>query len=691
MALEPIVTSATDLSDAPNPELADMTRRFWVGVALGAPVFLMAMGDMVTGGAVSQRIGLAQANVIQMALATPVVLWCGAPFFERMWQSIVHRSPNMFTLIGLGVGAAYGYSAIATLAPGLFPAGFRMTAHTAGSHEIAVEAYFDTTVVITVLVLLGQVIELRARSRTGAAIRSLLGLAPKTARRVSQGREEDIPLADVRVGDTLRMRPGDKIPVDGVVVDGAASVDESMISGESIPVDRRAGDRVVGATLLVNGTLLMRAERVGAETVLAQIVRMVGEAQRTRAPIQRLADRVAEYFAPAVVVSALLTFVVWSVWGPDPRLTHGLLNAVAVLIIACPCALGLATPMAIMVGVGEGARSGVLVKNAEALELLGRVDTLAVDKTGTLTEGRPKVMGIEPVPGVTEEQLLAFAAAVERGSEHPLAGAIIAAAEERGIQIPAASGFESEAGKGVTGFVGGRRVDLGSVDMMKARGIEAASMSARADALRHDGRTVLLAAIDHQLAGLIAAADPIRATTADAVRRLQEGGLRVVMLTGDNRVTAEAVARRLGIDDVRAEVLPADKRNIIADLQAGGRLVAMAGDGVNDAPALAQATVGIAMGAGADVALESAGITLVQSDLGGVVRARRLSTATLRNIRQNLFLAFVYNTLGVPIAAGALYPFFGLLISPIWASAAMTLSSLSVIGNALRLRRVALT
>jgi Cu+-exporting ATPase len=686
MALEPIITGAADVSDAPNPELVDMTRRFWTGIVFGAPVFLLAMGDMATGQALSHRIGMARVNLIQMALATPVVWWCGWPFFERMWQSLVHRSPNMFTLIGLGVGAAYGYSVAATVAPGIFPAGFQVGGAVGALSATAVETYFDTTVVITVLVLLGQVMELRARYRTGAAIRALLGLAPKTARRVRDGREEDIPLADVQVGDVLRVRPGEKIPVDGVVVEGTAAVDESMISGESIPVDRRPGDRMIGSTLVVNGTLLMRADRIGADTVLAQIVRMVGEAQRTRAPIQRLADRVAEYFVPAVVLSAILTFVAWSVWGPEPRFAHALVNAVAVLIIACPCALGLATPMAIMVGTGEGARSGVLIKNAEALELLGRVDTLVVDKTGTLTEGRPKVMTIDPVADISEKDLLGLAAAVERGSEHPLAAAIVSAAEERGIPVPPASDFSSETGKGVDARVEGRRVNLGNADLMKSRGIDPTLIVDRADALRRDGQTVLIVAVDGRVAGLLAVADPIRPTTADAVRRLKEEGLHLVMLTGDNRITAEAVARRLGIDDVRAEVLPADKRNVIVELQHDGHRVGMAGDGINDAPALAQADVGIAMGTGADVALESAGITLIQSDLAGVVRARRLSRATLRNIRQNLFLAFVYNTLGVPIAAGVLSPFGGPLISPVWASAAMTLSSLSVIGNALRLR-----
>jgi len=685
MALEPRVA---DLSDAPNPELVDMTRRFWIGVAFGAPVFLLTMGDMLTGGALAHRIGMTWVNWIGLVLATPVVLWCGWPFFERLWQSLVNASPNMFTLIGIGVGAAYVYSAVATIAPGVFPAGFRMHG--------AVETYFDTTVVITVLVLLGQVLELRARHRTGAAIRQLLGLAPKTARvvRGSQGSqgsvEEDVPLDEVQPGDVLRVRPGEKIPVDGVVIDGAAVVDESMVTGESIPVDKTPGDRVIGATIVVNGTFTVRAERVGRDTLLAQIVRMVGEAQRTRAPIQRLADRVASYFVPAVVVTSIVTFVAWAAWGPDPRLAHGLVNAVAVLIIACPCALGLATPMAIMVGTGQGAKAGVLIKNAEALERLGRVDTLVVDKTGTLTEGRPQVTAIEAAGGWNEIELLRLAAAVERGSEHPLAAAIVGAAEAQRIPIPPVNEFLSATGKGVSGRVDGRRVDLGNVELMNARGITVGALSARADAWRQDGQTVLAVAIDGQAAGLIAVADQIRPSTAEAIRALKRDGLRVVMLTGDTRATADAIARRLGIDDVFAEVLPADKRDVIARLQHEGHHVAMAGDGINDAPALAQADVGIAMGTGTDVAIESAGITLVKGDLRGIVRARRLSRATLRNIKQNLFLAFAYNTVGVPVAAGALYPVFGLLISPIWASAAMTLSSLSVIANALRLRRVAL-
>jgi Cu+-exporting ATPase len=679
MALEPRIA---DAGDAPNPELVDMTRRFWIGVTLGAPVFVLTMGDMLTGGALAHRIGTTWLNWAQLALATPVVAWCGWPFFERMWQSIVNASPNMFTLIGIGVGTAYIYSAVATMAPNLFPPAFRMHG--------AVDTYFDTTVVITVLVLLGQVLELRARHRTGAAIRQLLGLSPKTARLVRGDREEDVPLETVQPGDVCRVRPGEKIPVDGMVVDGAAAVDESMVTGESMPADKRAGDRVIGATVAVNGTVTVRAERVGSATLLAQIVRMVGEAQRTRAPIQRLADRVAGYFVPAVILAAAATVGVWAVWGPEPRLAHALVNGVAVLIIACPCALGLATPMAIMVGTGRGAHAGVLIKNAEALELLARVDTLVIDKTGTLTEGRPRLTTVDAAPGWTAPELLRLAAAVERGSAHPLAAAIVDAAEERRIAIPAAVDFRSATGKGVSARVDGRSVDLGNVELLRERGIEPGPLLARADASRQAGQTVLLVAVDGVVAGVMAVADPIRASAKDALEWLKDDGLRVVMLTGDHRVTAVAVAGQLGIDEVHGDVLPADKRAVVEALQRDGRLVAMAGDGINDAPALAQATVGIAMGTGTDVAIESAGVTLVKGDLRGLVRARRLSRATLRNIRQNLFLAFVYNTLGVPIAAGALYPFAGLLISPIWASAAMTLSSLSVIGNALRLRRVRL-
>jgi Cu+-exporting ATPase len=681
MALEPRVA---DLTDAPNPELVDMTRRFWIGCALGAPVFFLTMGDMLSGGTLSYRLGAAWINWIGFALATPVVLWCGRPFFHRMRASLVNRSLNMFTLIGLGVGTAYGYSAVATVAPQLFPASVRMHG--------AVETYFDTAVVITVLVLLGQVLELRARHRTGEAIRQLLGLVPKTARLVRGGREDDVPLDQVQVGDLLRVRPGEKIPVDGVVADGAAAVDESMISGESIPVDKRPGDRVIGATIAVGGTITMTAQRVGSETLLAQIVRMVSEAQRTRAPIQRLADRVAAYFVPAVIAASAITLVVWAAIGPEPRFAHALVSAVAVLIIACPCALGLATPMAIMVGTGRGASAGVLIKNAEALELLARIDTLVIDKTGTLTEGRPRLTAIEVAGSWAEDDLLRLAAAAERGSEHPLAAAIVAADESRSAadRRPAASEFRSTTGRGVSAMVEGRSVDLGTAEFMRERGIDPTPFAARADARRREGQTVVVVAIDGQLAGLIAVADPVRPSAADAIAALKAERVSLIMVTGDHQVTADAIARQLGIEQVRAGVLPGGKRAVVEELQRAGRLVAVAGDGVNDAPALAQATVGIAMGTGTDVAIESAGITLVMSDLRGIVRARRLSRATVRNIRQNLFLAFIYNTLGVPIAAGILFPVWGILISPIWASAAMTMSSLSVIVNALRLRKAQL-
>ncbi len=676
MALEPRVAQ---LGDAPNPELADMTRRFQVGLALGAPVFLLTMGDMVSGGALGHRLGAGVVNWVGLLLATPVVFWCGWPFFARMWRSLVTASPNMFTLIGIGVGAAYLYSVLATIAPGLFPDGFRMHG--------GVEPYFDTSVVIIVLVLAGQVLELRARDRTGAAIRQLLALAPTTARVVRDGREHDVALDAVQTGDVLRVRPGDKIPVDGVMLDGGAAVDESMVTGESIPVDKRPADRLIGGTIAVNGSCTMRAERVGRDTLLAQIVRMVGDAQRTRAPIQRVADRAAAYFVPAVVLTAILAFGGWALWGPQPRLANALVSAVSVLIIACPCALGLATPMAIMVGTGRGPRAGVLVKDAEALEVLARVDTLVLDKTGTLTEGRPRVTAVDAVSGWREGDLLRLAAAVERGSAHPLATAIVQAAEERGGGIPVATGFRSDAGQGVTARVEGRLVALGSGEWMTAGGIAGADVSERVGDWRRIGQTVLLMAVDGRFAGAIAVADTVRPTAREAIDQLKQEGLAIVMLTGDHRVTADAIARELGISEVRAEVMPAGKRQIIAALQAEGHLVAMAGDGVNDAPALAEASVGIAMGTGTDVAMESAGITLVKSDLRGIVRARRLSRDTMTSIRQNLFLAFVYNIVGVPIAAGLLFPFVGLRVSPVWASAAMTLSSLSVILNTLRLRR----
>ena len=682
MALEP---EAVTLEEGPNPELIDMTRRFWIAALLALPVFLLAMGDMVLGMGLGGRVDMRITNWIGAAFATPVVIWAGWPFFERAWASIVNRSPNMFTLIGMGVGAAYVFSVAGTIAPQMFPEGFRI-------HGV-VETYFDTAVVITVLVLLGQVLELRARGRTSAAIRQLLGLAPKTARVVRGGAEEDVPLETVVPGDLLRVRPGEKVPVDGVVVEGRSSVDESMVTGEPIPVEKEQGSRVTGATINGTGSFVMRAERVGADTLLAQIVRMVSEAQRTRAPIQRLADRVAAWFVPAVVAIAIVAFGVWAAVGPAPLLAHALVTAVAVLIIACPCALGLATPMAIMVGTGRGASAGVLIRNAEALERLERVDTLIVDKTGTLTEGKPRVMRVVPAAGFDESRVIALAAALEQGSEHPLAAAILAAARERNLSIPAASGFESITGRGIRGTVDGHAIVLGNQAFAVAgtdvaRHFSGASESA--DAMRAEGQTVVFLAVDGNLAGTIAVEDPVKPSTEEAIRLLHADGLRIVMVTGDNATTANAVAKRLGIDDVVADVLPDQKREIVQKLQREGRVVAMAGDGINAAPALAQAQVGIAMGTGTDVAMESAGVTLVKGDLRAIARARRLSRATMRNIRQNLFLAFIYNAIGVPIAAGVLYPLIGLLISPIWASAAMTFSSVSVIGNALRLRRVEL-
>jgi Cu+-exporting ATPase len=679
MALEPRMAG---LEDGPNPELVDMTRRFWIALVLGAPVFVLMMIDMLLRGGLMRVIDMRLINGIGLACATPVVFWAGWPFFVRGWHSIVNRSPNMFTLIALGVGSAYAYSAAATLAPQMFPEGFRV-------HGV-VETYFDTAVVITALVLLGQVLELRARSQTSSALRQLLGLAPRTARVIRESQEIDVPITDVRVGDVLRVRPGEKVPVDGLVIEGHTAIDESMVTGEPIPAEKGPGDRVTGGTINTAGTVLFTAERVGADTLLARIVRMVAEAQRSRAPIQRLADQVAAWFVPAVVIVAAAAFAAWSVIGPEPRLAHALVSAVSVLIIACPCALGLATPMAIMVGTGRGATAGVLVKNAEALERLETVDTLVVDKTGTLTEGKPQLSAVVPLDGRSESELLRLAASLEQGSEHPLAAAILAGAGQRRLPMTRVEGFRAQPGKGIEGIIEGHRVLLGNVAMMREAAVVPDEASARADELRRTGQTATFLAVDGKVAGLIAVADPVKATTPDAIQGLHAEGLHIVMLTGDSLVTARAVAEQLRIDDVRAEVLPADKQRVVRELRLQGRVVAMTGDGINDAPALAEADVGIAMGTGADVAIESAGITLVRGDLRGILRARRLSRATMKNIRQNLFLAFVYNVIGVPVAAGALYPFLSLLISPIWASAAMTLSSVSVIGNALRLRRVQL-
>ena len=679
MALEPRTVT---IEDAPNPELVSMSRRFRIGALLAAPVFVLAMGDMILGPGLGGRIDLQLTNWIGLVLTTPVVWWAGWPFFERAWASLVNRSPNMFTLIGLGVGAAFVYSAAATLVPGLFPAGFRM-------HGV-VETYFDTAAVITVLVLLGQMLELRARSRTSAAIRSLLGLAPKTARRIEDDREIDVPLPLVRVGDRLRVRPGEKIPVDGAVIDGHSTVDESMVTGEPVPVEKGPGTHVTGGTINGTGGFMMRAERVGADTLLAQIVRMVGEAQRSRAPIQKLADRVAAWFVPAVVATAIITFIVWAFAGPEPKLAHGLVSAVAVLIIACPCALGLATPMAIMVGTGRGASAGVLIKNAEALERMEDVDTLVVDKTGTLTEGRPRLVAVQAAGDLSEADVLRFAASLEQASEHPLAAAIVSGARERHVEPIVADEFQSLTGKGVVGRVQGRNVALGNDVLMRELAVDLGTHAKAANSLRRAGHTVMFVAVDARVSGLLAVVDPIKPSTIEAIDALHAEKLRIILVTGDNQATADAVARHLHIDKVRAEVLPAQKRDIVQDLQRRGRKVAMAGDGINDAPALAAATVGIAMGTGTDVAIESAGITLVKGDLRGIVRARRLSRATMRNVRQNLFLAFVYNALGIPVAAGVLYPVLGVLISPVWASAAMTLSSVSVIGNALRLRKAEL-
>ena len=680
MALEPMDYSA----EQDNSELIDMTRRLWVSTALALPVFLMAMISDLLPQAVPNFISMTLLQWLEFGLATPVVLWCGWPIFQRGWMSLVNRHLNMFTLIALGVGVAWIYSVVAMLLPGMFPPAMRTMGDT-------VPVYFETAAVIMALVLLGQVMELRARSQTGAAIKLLLGLAPKTARIVRTGNiEEDIPLEQVRPGDVLRVRPGEKVPVDGVVLEGASALDESMVTGESIPIEKITGARLIGATVNGTGSLLMRAERVGTDTLLSQIVKMVSEAQRSRAPIQRLADVTAGYFVPAVIGVALATLAVWGLSGPEPRLAHAIVNAVAVLIIACPCALGLATPMSIMVGTGRGATLGVLIKNAEALETMEKVNTLVVDKTGTLTEGKPKLTSVIPLAGFDEAEVLRLGASLERASEHPLAAAIVTGAQQKKLSLAAVSEFRSYTGKGVAGTVEGRAVVLGNLKLFEELNIASSDLAARADTLRSDGQTVMLLAIDSKAAGLISVADPIKNSTQDAIRALHEEGVQIIMLTGDNRITAEAVARKLGIDRIEADVLPEQKAAIVKQLQAQGRIVAMAGDGINDAPALAQAQVGIAMGTGADVAMESAGITLIKGDLGGIVRALRLSRATMHNIRQNLFFAFIYNVLGIPIAAGVLYPFFGLLLSPIIAAAAMSFSSVSVIVNALRLGRVKL-
>ena len=677
MALEPVEATA---DAGPNHELADMTRRFWIGLALTLPVFVLEMGSHIPGLGLHDIVPPATSIWIQFALATPVVLWAGWPFFQRGAASVRSGHLNMFTLIALGTGAAYLYSLAATFAPDLFPTGFRMMGG-------IVPVYYEAAAVITVLVLLGQVLELRARDQTGGAIRALLNLAPKSARRLQDGGEdEEIPLADVQVGDRLRVRPGDGVPVDGAVLDGRSAVDESMVSGESMPSPKGPGDKVIGGTVNGTGSLVMRADTVGAGTVLSRIVAMVAEAQRSRAPIQRLADTVAGYFVPVVLAIAAAAFVGWAAWGPAPALAYALIAAVSVVIIACPCALGLATPMSIMVAVGKGAGAGVLIKSAESLERMEKVDTLVVDKTGTLTEGKPRVTAIVPAPGLTEGDLLRLAASLERSSEHPLAAAVVTAAKERGIAVEEPSEFASVTGKGVTGKVGGRSVALGNAKLMADGGIDLGVLAGQADELRGSGATALFLGVDGKPGGIVAIADPIKATTRAALDSLRADGIHVVMLTGDNRTTAEAVARQLGIDDVEADVLPEDKNRIVRTLRAAGKVVAMAGDGVNDAPALAEADVGIAMGTGTEVAIQSAGVTLVKGDLAGIARARALSRATMRNIRQNLVFAFAYNAIGIPVAAGVLYPAFGLLLSPMVAALAMSLSSVSVIGNALRLR-----
>jgi Cu+-exporting ATPase len=680
MALEPRTVSAPDED---NPELRDMTLRFWISLALTAPLLALAMAEMLPGMPRQQRLPASALPWIELLLATPVVLWGGGPFFQRGWVSLANRSTNMFTLIAMGTGVAYLYSVVATAFPGIFPPSFLAMGGTP-------PVYFESAAAITTLVLLGQVLELRARGRTGAAIRALLDLSPKTARVLRDGGEQDMPLDQVKVGDRLRVRPGEKIPVDGVVLEGGSAVDESMMTGESLPVSKTPRDRVIGATVNGTGSLIMRAERVGSETLLAQIVQLVGQAQRSRAPIQRLADRVSAWFVPAVIAISILTFGVWSFLGPEPRLARALVNAVAVLIIACPCALGLATPIAIMVGTGRGAHAGVLIKSAEALELLEKVDTVVVDKTGTLTAGRPSVISVDTLRGWDENELLRLVASAEQGSEHPLSAALLHAAKTRGLALAQAQGFESRPGRGVGARVDGRQLVIGNEAALQENRITAHEFTPKAEELRNQGQTVIFVAVDGQAVGLVGIADPLKPSTAQALRDLHAEGLRLVMLTGDSRKTAEAVARTLGIDEFEAEVLPEKKSEVVRRLQKAGRIVAMAGDGINDAPALAQANVGIAMGTGTDVAMESGGITLVKGDLTGIVRARKLSQATMRNIRQNLFFAFLYNSLGVPVAAGVLYPFFGFLLSPILAAAAMSLSSVSVITNSLRLRRLKL-
>ena len=679
MALEPRTVT---LQQGPSDELLDMSRRFWVSLALTVPLLLAAMAPMAGWhlGPLDGRAG----RWAELVLATPVVLWGGWPFFVRGWASIVNRSPNMFTLIALGTGVAYLDSVLAVLAPALFPPSFR-------DHHGEVGVYFEAAAAIVTLVLLGQVLELRARSRTSGALKALLRLAPRKARRLREdGVEEEVPLERVEVGNRLRVRPGEKVPVDGVVVEGTSAVDESMVTGESLPVEKKPGDRVMGATINGTGSFIMRAEKVGADTVLARIVRLVSEAQRSRAPIQRLADVVASYFVPAVVVAAILTFAAWAVFGPPPRMAYALVNAVAVLIIACPCALGLATPMSVMVATGRGATAGVLFRNAEALETMERVDTLVVDKTGTLTEGKPRLEAVVTADGIDEAGLLRLAASLEQASEHPLAAAIVAGAVERGVGLAGPAGFASITGRGVAGVVDGHRVAVGNRALLDETGIEPGPLAARAEALRNEGQGVMFVAVDGRIAGVLGVSDPVKPSTPEALRLLRDDGVRIVMVTGDGRATAEAVGRKLGLEDVRAEVRPEQKVEIVATLQAEGRVVAVAGDGINDAPALAKADVGIAMGTGTDVAMESADVTLVKGDLRGIARARRLSRATMRNIRQNLFFAFVYNVLGIPVAAGVLYPFFGLLLNPMIAAAAMSFSSVSVITNALRLRRVEL-